>query len=77
MSDDPKALDVRISELESAVKKLTDTMTPMAGTQTAAICSVCQVCSVCAICHVCHVCSICRICRPICNECTCGPCLQQ
>jgi hypothetical protein len=89
MADDPvrpggeaKPLDVRISELENAVQKLTDQL--QGGTGAAVSCRVCvecscgpcadcSVCQVCRVCQVCQVCRICRICDP-CYECSCGPC---
>lgn len=84
--EEPKPLDVRISELEDAVSKLSARLEPTAGAPVALCrtcvectcgpCSECSVCSVCAICRACSVCSICRICQT-CFECSCGPCLAR
>jgi hypothetical protein len=73
----PKDLEVRLTELENAVKALTDASKVGANIQAPIICSGCGL--TCVICHpcgpVCQPCRpVCQPCRPICTECTCGPC---
>ena len=71
----PKDLEVRLTELENAVKSLTQSFQPAAGTQaqTSFICTVCQQCVSCIHCLSCIHCFTCRpiciTCRPICAEC--------
>ena len=68
----PKDLEVRLTELENAVKALTQSLQPTAGTPALSpqICTTCVVCHQCFTCFHCFTCRpICTICRPICAEC--------
>ena len=78
---DVRALDIRITELENSVRRLTEHVEQIIGLGTAAApgtgaaAPVCSVCSLCTICIVCRVCRVCRICN-VCAECSCGPCIM-
>ena len=56
----PKDLEVRLTELENAVKALTDAIQPdTSALRGPNICAVCYHCFICRpICYTCHVCVI-------------------
>ena len=65
----PKDLEVRLTELENAVKALTDAIQPTTSAQIPAICYHCINCIQCFTCVHCIGCVHCITCRPICAEC--------
>ena len=56
----PKDLEVRLTELENAVKALSDAVQP--GTSALRGPNICTVCHHCAICHACFQCYTCFVC---------------
>lgn len=67
----PKDLNLRMTELQSAVEKLTATVDDLAKGRTPCFecscgpCGECSACSVCKVCWVCKVCSACWPCYPV------------
>jgi len=85
----PKDLDIRITQLEDAIKKLSGGVSPE---NIPTICTVCHpICHpIChPVCHPCYPCYPCHPCYPPCHPCypchpciclpcqpACGPCIQ-
>ena len=79
-----KPLEVRVAELENAVRQLTGQVPPtgpqpsicgvaqsicgMPVTPVPVVCAVCRSCAVCSICSVCNACSVCNVCA-VCSQC--------
>lgn len=75
-SPTPQELHIRLTELENAVKTLTETVQRSSALPSPIICYPCYPCHPCYPCGPCR--PICYECRPICYECGgCGPCLPQ
>lgn len=78
---EPKSLDIQISELHDAVRKLhekVDAATlprPVCAECSCGPCNECVACWPCRVCHACNICRACRICK-VCAECSCGPCAE-
>lgn len=83
-SGEEKPLEVRISELEDAVKQLTGQVPPtgpqpaicgfaqsICGLPIAPVCAVCAVCRSCAVCSACTSCTACSVCSvcAVCSQC--------